>query len=154
QYEVIDAANPQGGLIASHTSEGNPNPAFPPELQPRDRSRVASTAQIAQMAGNLQPERLGASASAAEGAPIIGPDNVVESGNARVLALSKAYEANSTQAQAYRSWLESQGFDTSNMAAPVLVRRRLTELSPEDRVAFAREANVGPGLAMSSTERA
>jgi hypothetical protein len=141
-------------LVASHTPDLNPNPAFPPALQPRDRTRAASQAQIAQMAGNLQPERLGASASAGEGAPIIGPDNIVESGNGRVLALQQAYAANGPQAQAYRQFLARQGLDTSGMEQPVLVRRRVTPMSDQDRVAFTQEANASPALAMSATERA
>lgn len=153
QHEVTDlgAANP---IVASHDASLRANPNYPPELQPRDRARAASATQIADIAGNLQPERLGASMSPAEGAPIVGPDHVVESGNARVLALAKAYRENMPQAQAYRSWLESQGIDTTGKAAPVLIRRRLTPLSPAERVQFAQEANAPSVLSMSSTERA
>ena len=54
-YGVADLAD----LTASHTPDLQPNPAYPADLQPRDRTRAASGAQIADMAANLQPERLG-----------------------------------------------------------------------------------------------
>jgi hypothetical protein len=149
-YQIANA----GDLVTSHNADLSPNPAFPSELQPRDRTRAASETQIARMAGNLQPERLGASASAAEGAPIIGPDRVVESGNARVLAIRQALRENGPSAAAYRDFLRSQGFDTRGIAEPVLVRQRQTMLSPADRVRFTQEANAAPGLSMSASERA
>src|SRR5574340_1001669 len=55
RYEVVEA----DALITSHNSDLGPNPAFPPELQPRDRTRAMSQEQIAGIAANLQPERLG-----------------------------------------------------------------------------------------------
>src|SRR5579883_1094526 len=150
RYEVVPGAS----LVPSHGQDLNANPRFPPELQPRERSRLASGTQIAGMAQNLQPERLGPSASAAEGAPIVGPDGVVESGNARTLAILRAYEQGGKSAQAYRDYLASQGFNTEGIENPVLIRRRVSELTPADRIRFAQEANAGPGLALSATERA
>jgi hypothetical protein len=99
-----------------------PNPAFPQEPQPRDRGRAASETQVSRIAGQLQPERLGASSSVGEGAPIIGADGVVESGNGRVLGIRRAYAQGGDSAQKYRAYLESQGFDTGGMKEPVLVR--------------------------------
>ncbi len=149
-YRVMDA----GDLTASHGLDGTPNPAFPPEMQPRDRTRAGSDAQVADIASNLQPERLGASSSAAEGAPIVGPDGLVESGNGRVMALQRAYEQNGPSAQRYRDYLDWQGYDTSGMARPVLVRQRTTPMSPAERVRFAQEANASPVMTASATERA
>jgi len=106
------------------------------------------------MAGNLQPERLGAAPSPAEGAPVVGPDGIVESGNARTLAIRRAYAQGGAQAQAYRNYLQSQGYDTSDMKMPVLIRRRVTDMTPADRMRFVQEANSSPALAMSATERA
>ena len=150
RYELADA----GDLVTSHGPDMAPNPAYPAELQPPDRSRAASEAQVARIAGQLQPERLGASSTATDGAPIIGPDSVVESGNGRVLALRRAYQQGGQQADNYRAWLESQGHDTSGMAQPVLVRRRTTDLTPAERVQFAAEGNTATPLAMSAPERA
>jgi len=149
-YELTDAPS----LITSHNPDFTPNPAFPPELQPRARDRAASEVQVARIAGQLQPERLGASSTVSDGAPIVGPDGVVESGNGRVMALRQAYQANGPQAQAYRNWLINQGHDIGGMQQPVLVRRRLTEMTPAERQAFAREGNAPTTLALSSTERA
>jgi hypothetical protein len=47
RYEVIDARS----LTASHFDDLRENPAYPRELQPRDRSRAASEAQIVQVRG-------------------------------------------------------------------------------------------------------
>lgn len=149
-YQVVEADQ----LIPSNLDDLRPNPRYLSELQPRNRTRTASDVQIARMAGELQPERLGASASASEGAPIVGPDGMVESGNARTLAIRRAYQDNGASANAYRRFLASQGYDVSNMRQPVLVRVRQSELSPADRVRFTQEANAGPGLALSASERA
>lgn len=150
QYEVVEAAD----LVASHDLDLVPNEAFPKELQPRARERVASVEQVSRIAANLNPELLGRSAAAGDGAPIIGPDGVVESGNGRVLAIRKAYGAGGEAAARYRAWLERQGFPVEGMREPVLVRRRTGELDPAERAAFTREANERPILALSATERA
>ena len=83
RYKVVDADN----LIASTTELGGQNPAYPQELQPRQRDRMASLEQITRIANNIDPELLADSRLASEGAPIVGADNIIESGNGRVLAL-------------------------------------------------------------------
>ena len=150
RYGVVDADT----LRTSHNDDLQPNPNYPAELQPRQRERAASAAQVQRIAGNLQPERLGASASAMEGAPIVGPDGVVESGNARVLGIRRALAADGPQAQAYRDFLTRQGFDTAGIRNPALVRQRTSELSPAERVRFTQEANAEQGLTLSAAERA
>ena len=100
----------------------------------------------------MQPERLGRSPEANSGAPIVGPDGVVESGNGRTLAIQKAYAAG--RGDAYKGWLENQGVDTSGYKQPVLVARRTTAMSPDERVAFAHSANTASGLAMTDSEKA
>ncbi len=150
RYELADAGN----LVTSNGADGSVNPNYPQVLQPRDRTRAASQLQVQRIAGDLQPERLGASSTAADGAPIIGPDGVVESGNGRVAAIRQAYAQGGPSADRYRAWLESQGHDTTGMQQPVLVRRRTTPLTPEGRQQFAAEANVPTVLAQSATERA
>lgn len=147
ELEVVEASD----LIASHKDDGSINPDFPGPLQPRDRTRAASQAQINDIAANLAPELLGASNSAAEGAPIIGPDNVIESGNARTLAIRRAYERGT--AEEYRQFLTDHGVDVSKFRQPVLVRRRLTELDDQGRIDFAREANERTTAAYSESEQ-
>lgn len=141
-------------LTASNTPDGAVNPRYPKERQPRDRSRAASLSQVENIAGNLNPRLLGRSPKAADGAPIVSPDGVVESGNGRTLALQKVYEGNADRAAAYRQFLEAEGFNTEGMNKPVLVRVRDGDLAEEDVQAFVREANARDTAGMSGTETA
>jgi len=124
------------------------------DLQPRDRSRQSSDEQIRQIAQNLDPQRLGYSAEADRGAPIIGPDNIIESGNGRVRAINMAYDTNPQAAELYRQFLVQQGFtDAANFERPILVRRRTTQMTDQERRQFVIEANQSATMAMSSTEQ-
>lgn len=140
-------------LIASNDLAYGVNPLYPAELQPRDRTREASRQQIERMAEDLKPELLGESPKLSDGAPIIGMDNVVESGNGRTLAIAKAYEAG--RAEEYRAFLEQyaaeRGIDIDGINKPVLVRTRLTDT---DRTQFAKLANESDVAQYSATERA
>jgi len=156
------AAEPQvvelRDLVPSHTDDMALNPAYPhgEGVQPRDRTRDASIAQIRDIAGNLEPERLRTSPEAGNGAPIVDGENVVESGNGRVLALRQVYgdPALAEKAAAYRAMLEAQGLDVAGFQQPVLVSRRVTALDPEARRSFVREANSTTALTMGAAERA
>lgn len=140
-------------LIASNDAAYGVNPLYPAELQPRDRTREASRQQIENIANDLRPEWLGESPRLSDGAPIIGVDNVVESGNGRTLAIGKAYEQE--KAEEYRAFVEQyareKGWDISGINNPVLVRTRLTDT---DRVQFARLANESDVAQFSASERA
>ena len=140
-------------LIASNDLAYGVNPLYPGELQPRDRTREASRQQIERMAEDLRPELLGESPKLSDGAPIIGMDNVVESGNGRTLAIAKAYE--SGRAEEYRAFLEQyaaeRGIDIAGINNPVLVRTRLTDT---DRTQFTKLANESDVAQYSATERA
>lgn len=149
---VVEATS----LITSHDGMGAKNPAFPQELQPRDRGREASQAWVQKVAANLDPDSLGRTTRADTGAPIIGPDMVVESGNGRTMAINLAYARG--QAEEYRKWLIEEadylGFKAELVAKftqPVLVRLRESDI---DRVAFTVEANQDDKLSLSATERA
>lgn len=152
-YEVAYEVKSLGDLIASNDLAYGVNPLYPAELQPRDRTREASRMQIERMADDLRPELLGESAKLSDGAPIVGVDNVVESGNGRTLAIGKAYE--SGRADAYQQFVAdfaaSSGMDISGIDRPVLVRTRLTDT---DRAQFARLANESDVAQYSATERA
>jgi len=150
RYELADAGN----LVTSHDANMTPNPAFPAELQPRQRDRAASALQVQNIAARLEPERLGASSTATDGAPIVGPDGIVESGNGRVLALRQAYAADGPQAASYRDWLAGQGHDTTGMQQPVLIRRRTSDMTPEQRIAFAADGNAPGTMSLSASEQA
>lgn len=143
-------------LIASHDSAGNPNPNYPQELQPRDRGRDASIAWVRKIANSLDPDSLGKTRRADTGAPIVGPDGVVESGNGRTMAIQEAYR--SGKADEYLEWLtedaEFFGLNADKvraMKAPVLVRVRTSKISRRE---FAIEANQDDKLSMTATEKA
>ncbi|KGH50493.1 transglycosylase [Acinetobacter idrijaensis] len=152
-YDMAYEVKSLDELIASNDLAYGVNPLYPSELQPRDRTREASRQQIERMAENLNPEWLGESNMLSNGAPIIGMDNVVESGNGRTLAIAKAYE--SGRAEEYRAFLEQyaaeRGIDIAGINNPVLVRTRLTDT---DRVQFTQLANQADVAQYSATERA
>lgn len=126
-------------VIASHTENGNENPKYDQSLQPRDRSRESSIAWVSKTANNLDPESLGRTGRADTGAPIIGDDMMVESGNGRTMAIKLAYK--NGKAEEYRQWLIDEadmfGFteaQVSQFKEPILVRIRTSEI---DRATFA-----------------
>lgn len=150
KYKVVNADD----LIVSNDLDGKVNAKYPQELQPRDRSRVSSQSQIRQIANNLNPARLAESTSVSEGSPIVGNDNVVESGNGRTLAIKLAYESGT--ADEYKNYIinnaEKYGLDISNLPEkPILVRERVTEVN---RTEFTRKANESSIGSLSATEQA
>lgn len=152
-YDMAYEVKSLDELIASNDAAYGVNPLYPGELQPRDRTREASRQQIENMANDLRPELLGESNMLSNGAPIIGMDNVVESGNGRTLAIGKAYE--NGRAEEYRAYIEeyanTRGWDISGINNPVLVRTRLTDT---DRVQFTKLANESDVSQFSASERA
>lgn len=154
QYALMDADD----LITSHDEGLRVNPRFPQELQPRERDRAASELQISGIVQRLDPARLGVSADAATGAPIVGADGLVESGNARTIALKRVYGANGLKAENYRTFLKENAAQfgvtqeaVEAMGKPVLVRIRTT---PVNRAEFARQANASTVAQMSPSEQA
>lgn len=151
-FTVIEADR----LIASHDADGNANPEYPQIIQPRDRGRDSSIAWVKKTASQLDPDSLGRTSRADSGAPIVGPDRVVESGNGRTMAIQEAYRAGT--AEEYRVWLIGEaaffGLDPERvraMNAPVLVRVRTSSI---DRRTFAVEANQDDKLSLTGTEKA
>lgn len=154
QYALIEA----GDLQTSHDENLRANPNYPAALQPRERDRASSATQIAGIVQKIDPARLGISADAATGAPIIGADGLVESGNARSIALKRIYRVPGQKAEDYKAYLTANaaqfGLDSAQIGAlekPVLVRVRNT---PVDRAEFARQANASTVARMSSVEQA
>lgn len=112
-------------LVMSHDAYGHANANYPTELQPRDRSRLASREQILQMANALIPSLLAESATAQNGSPIVGKDGVVVGGNARSAAILEAYK--NGRADGYKSYIMENaaqfGLNPNNIPNhPVLVR--------------------------------
>lgn len=154
QYALVEAES----LVTSHDENLRPVAAYPAELQPRERERHASEMQIQQIVGRLDPARLGESADVSTGAPIVGADGLVESGNARTIALKRVYQANGAKADGYRAFLKANaerfGITAESVDAmqkPVLVRVRNT---PVNRAEFARQANAATVARMSPSEQA
>jgi hypothetical protein len=114
RYAVIDAD-------VAVTSE---DAGFDQSLQPRNRGTQASLEQIDAISKNPDPLRLKASPMTDTGAPMLLDNNMVLSGNGRVLGLRKAYQAG--RAEAYRAAVLDEadrlGLDAAGMRAPVLVR--------------------------------
>lgn len=139
-YEVVDAST----LVRASGP-----------LQPRDRSRIASDAWIADTAARLDPAQLLPSPTADRGAPIVGPDNMIESGNGRFGAIERAYQYNPDRAAAYRSAIEGAGFAIpEGVSRPVLIARRTSDLSPEERVRMTVAAQDPGVVVMTATETA
>lgn len=154
QYALVDIDK----LVTSHDEDLKANAAYPQELQPRQRDRAASEMQVQAITQKLDPARLGQSADAATGAPIVGADGLVESGNARTIAMKRVYQADGLTADEYRGWLRAnaaqfglQPEQVDALAKPMLVRVRTT---PVDRAEFARQANAPTVAAMSPVEQA
>lgn len=151
-YEVV----PVDSLITSNNQRFEANPDYPQELQPRDRTRTASREQVYGIARNLNPARLGQSADVQNGAPIVGSDLVVESGNGRTMALRYAMQNMPGQAQQYTAWLRQNaarfGLDPDSIQEDsVLVRVRDSAM---DRTAFVKAANESTTAAYSESEAA
>jgi hypothetical protein len=145
-------------LIPSHLPDGTLNPAFPHAegVQPRDRGAAPSQDQVRTIAAQLVPERLLPNREAGFGAPIVAADQVVESGNGRVLALLTAYSdpTLAPQAETYRQALRASGYDIDGYRQPVLVSRRVSALAPAERAQFVREANGRANLDPGAAETA
>jgi len=155
QYEVRELDD----LVASNTESGAINPEYPAELQPRDRTRAASLAQVVKIGSTLEPDLLIEEFHSTDrGAPIIGPDGVVESGNGRVSALRRAALDYPERYKEYKTELTERaaerGLDPGELGKfnkPVLVRVRMGEAG--NRVEFARDANTAAVLGMSAAEQ-
>jgi hypothetical protein len=151
RFRVVDADQ-----VLTSNQEGYPVDI----LQGRDRTRAASVDQINSIAQGPRAEELITDfVKASDGAPVIGPDGLVESGNGRTIGLRMAYDAGN--GEGYRQYLldnaQKFGLDPAaiqGMKKPMLVRERTAELSPADRMAFADQANQRSQLAMSATEQA
>lgn len=150
RYKVVEGDK----LIASQRDDMTANSAYPKELQPRDRARYASQQQISKIANELNPRLLMDNPLSSEGAPVVGSDGVVESGNGRVLAMRKAYADGLAGAEKYRQALEKAGYDTTGMKNPILVRERASKMTDQERVKFAQESNQRTTAAMSAPEQA
>lgn len=141
-------------LVTSNTDELAIEPRYPQALQPRDRTRAASEAQLAQFGAPFEASRWGETFQGDAGAPVAGTDGAVESGNARTIWMRRAYRSNDPRAKAYRDWLAAQNYPVEGFKFPLLVR--LTDASRDvgARVRFAEELNKPASALMSAGETA
>lgn len=157
-YKIVPAET----LIASNTADFGKNENYPANLQPRDRDRVSMKEQVDDMARNLRPEDLAESRSVNQGAPLVNQDNVVENGNGRTMAITRAYttdgDAYKTSSQKYKQYLmehaEEYGYTREEVEAmqnPVLVRQRdASSDSLQDSIIHSTEG----GMKMSASQQA
>jgi len=127
---------------------------YPQELQPRDRSRTASKAQIADIANRINPAFLGDSPKASDGRPLVVPVEVngqtkyaVISGNGRTEGIREAYRLG--KAAEYQKFAETKGKGKEPVYVGVLNPGEIKNLSE-----FAKEANESATAQMSATEQA
>ena len=114
--------------------------------------------QVQAITQKLDPARLGASADAATGAPIVGADGLVESGNARTIAMKPGVPGRRAGGRRVpRLAARQRGAVRSHARAD----RRHGEAdagagrtTPVDRAEFARQANAPTVAAMSPVEQA
>lgn len=157
-YRIVPAET----LIASNTADFGKNENYPEKLQPRDRDRVSMKEQVDDMARNLRPEDLAESRSVNQGAPLVNQDNVVENGNGRTMAITRAYttdgDAYKASSQKYKQYLmehaEEYGYTREEVEAmqnPVLIRQRdASSDSLQDSIIHSTEG----GMKMSASQQA
>lgn len=158
RYRLVEADEP----VASHLPDGTANPAYDARLQPRDRGRATPALQVGAITRNLNPaELLKPVSSWGDGPPIVNQEGMVESGNGRMLALRRAVTENPQGYAAYRRNLAGEahtfGFssgEVERLKAPVLVRERLTGLTPDEQARFVYAANGSGAARMGAAEQA
>jgi len=156
EFKIADATK----LIASNNPfTFAPNPKYPKKLQPRLRERVATRLQVENIAANLEPDALLTDYKSIDrGAPIVGSDGVVESGNGRVMAIILATEQHPEVYAKYKEALKAVAPSyalsvelVDKFKVPMLVRERLTKV---DRKQFVEESNISTTIESSPIEKA
>jgi hypothetical protein len=156
EFKIVEAEQ----LVISHDPFiFTPNPNYPPELQPRIRDRADARLQVLDMAAKLEPDALLRDFKSLDrGAPIVGKDNIIESGNGRIMSILLAANNYPQIYLRYRNALKAvaPGYSlpiesVDRMKVPVLVRERLTEVG---RMAFVEECNNSTTLQNSPVENA
>lgn len=140
EYQVVEA-----DAVLTSDQQG-----FDQSAQPRDRQgNKNSEIQIESIANNPIFGRLYRAPETDRGAPIVGADGLVESGNGRTMALRRAYERGT--AAEYRKGLETEFPEAAGMKAPIVIARRITDVNREQ---FAYQSNKAATQALSAVEEA
>lgn len=161
KYDEVTVKIPTGGKINTQYEivELDSLKQATGELQNRDRDdNVNYEAVLQGMYSKFDPTDLGADPNSDRGAPIVGDDDIIDSGNGRALLLGKVYNGKDDAAierqDAYKGFLEEQGYNIEGFKRPVLIRRRLTELTPEGRRNLVVGSNKDKKVALKATEQA
>lgn len=128
--------------------------------QPRDTTRIGSEQRVAQRMSDMDPDAMGPSRMAGDGAPITNQGHAVTR-NHGLEALKRLYGNNSPRAQQYKDWATEQAGlagktpeEVGKMDQPVL-HRELTEDWDHPKIKqFADEANMSSTARMSDAELA
>ena len=153
QWAVV----PLASMVTSHDPWSlTASARFPQELQPRDRTRGSYEDQIRRLVHQFDPTQLFLSANVQDGAPIVGPDGIVESGNGRTMALCRVFRDHPDKARQYehlaRAWAAHLGLQWPPKGRDlVLVRIRTSDVN---RAAFTRTANVAGMQQLAAGEQA
>ena len=134
QYRLVEA----DALQPSHDPfTFAKNPSYPADVQERQyHSNKNAQAEIMKIGQNIKPEMvINSDPTAINGPPQITPEGLVMGGNARSMALQRAYQSGG--AASYREYLENHAEefgltrdDVRKMANPILVREIID--TPED----------------------
>lgn len=148
KFAVVDASD-----LKTSFDEG-----FPPELQNRLRgTRIASTAQIEEIASKFDAKRLGSSREVGSGSPVVDREGNVLVGNGRTSAIRRVLADDDLPAGDYRDFIkenaEKFGIDpkrVDDLDNPILVRVLEDDV---DGPKFIREANQPTAQTLSATEK-
>lgn len=146
-------------LITSHNTSLNINPAFPQEMQPRNRSAKSYLLDLQNKVAKFNPRLVGESNTTDTGAPLVTDKGIVISGNGRTIALNKIYAENKEKFAEYKNWLidnfEKFGVDKESISGtknPVLVR--IIDNKKIDLLDLSRKSNEVSIKEMSVVEQA
>ncbi|HNX37619.1 MAG TPA: hypothetical protein PKI15_04600, partial [Candidatus Cloacimonadota bacterium] len=152
---------PRKSLIVSHDNDFKENPAYPAEIQNRDRGKASNRDQVLNIEANLDPKEVMDTYIAKDGAPIVIRDKngnfIVLGGNGRMMGINRRADLRGEEAmQEYEaevaSRLEEFGFSPdTDTKGKVLVR---TYYGEEDMVETATRLNTDTGQRISPAERA
>jgi hypothetical protein len=130
RYGLVELSD----LTTPHTDDGGPVATYPQELRPR-----GAVPEV-----EHDPKALLADASTAKGAPIVGPDGVVEAHGEAITALRRSAAQGGDLYARYRAELAAQHVPTDGMRQPVVVRLRAQPMADAARANLAREMVAPP----------
>lgn len=124
EWAVVDASM----LNASNTDDGRVNPAYPQELQPRDRTSAASEAQVNDIASNANLDRL----SHSDGVGTVAPMREVETARK---------DAGNLRPEFFETFAVSENGDIFTAANADFIRAFVREIVPQTERAAMVDRN-------------